>query len=281
MFRYLPASLALTLALLLSSCGGQGPDASPTTGGSAYAPASEAPAPEAKFAADTASRVPAAAQRRIIYTADLTLIVPDLGVWEQSLRALIKSHGGYLAGSTMGGEPEESRVGTWEIRIPVARFQPFLQEVQQQAEVRQIKTDSEDVSEEFFDLEARLKNKRVEEQRLIAHLQRSTALLQDILAVEKELSRVREEIERMEGRLRFLSNKTELTTITLTATERRGYTPPANPGIGSQIALTFGESLRQLGLLGRGLLLGVVAVTPWIFVLALIATPLFLVLRRR
>jgi tellurite resistance protein len=66
--------------------------------------------------------------------------------------------------------------------------------------VRSLNSDAQDVTEEFYDVDARLRNKRVEEQRLVEHLKKSTARLQDILAVEREISRVRGEIEQMEGR---------------------------------------------------------------------------------
>ena len=69
------------------------------------------------------------------------------------------------------------------------------------------------MTEEFFDLEARIKNKKVEEARLVKHLTDSTGKLEDILAVEREISRVRQEIEHMEGRIRLIANLAELTSV--------------------------------------------------------------------
>lgn len=289
--RWAPVGFFLLLvALLASGCAGSYSPTGTSTAGEAsgsavaQAPAAEAPGgaapePRAELAADTLD-LPET-QRRIIYTADLSLLVADMARWERDLERLLKAHRGFLANSEMGGEPGASRSGTWQVRVPVTRFQPFLSEVQKLGEVRRVKTDSEDVSEEYFDLEARLKNKRVEEQRLIAHLQRSTARLQDILSVEKELSRVREEVERMEGRIRYLQNRTELTTVTLTVAERQTFTPPTNPSFSTQVARTFGDSLKLLGDVGQGLVLLCVALTPWALLLAVIGAPIWLLARRR
>ena len=82
-------------------------------------------------------------------------------------------------------------------------------------------TDSQDVTEEYYDVEARIKNKRVEEERLLKHLEQSTGKLEDILKVEKEISRVRGEIERQQGRLQYLDKLSALTTVTITLHERK------------------------------------------------------------
>ena len=85
------------------------------------------------------------------------------------------------------------------------------------------------MSEEYFDLDARQAAKKVEETRLLKHLADSTGKLDEILAVERELSRVRSEIERMQGRLRALSNLTTLATVTINVSEIKDYVPPRAP----------------------------------------------------
>ena len=111
--------------------------------------------------------------------------------------------------------------------MPVDRFDAFVGQVSRLGEVRTSHVGSQDVTEEFFDLEARIRNKQEEEKRLLKHLADSTGKLEDILKVESELSRVRGEVEQMQGRLRFLANRADLSTVTITATEWKDYTPPA------------------------------------------------------
>ncbi|HYW30059.1 MAG TPA: DUF4349 domain-containing protein, partial [Gemmatimonas sp.] len=81
--------------------------------------------------------------------------------------------------------------------------------------VESVNSSAQDVGEEFVDLTARVANSRRLEVRLLSLLDNRTARLQDALAVERELSRVREEIERVEGRVRYLSARLQTSTITL------------------------------------------------------------------
>ena len=85
------------------------------------------------------------------------------------------------------------------MRVPPGRFVELLVTAQRLGEVRRVISDSQDVSEEYYDVEARIRNKQQEETRLLAHLQDSTGKLDEILAVERELARVRGEVEQVQG----------------------------------------------------------------------------------
>ncbi len=93
--------------------------------------------------------------------------------------------------------------------MPVDRFDSFVSAVSQIGEVRTNHVGSQDVTEEYYDIEARIRNKQEEEKRLLKHLADSTGKLEDILSVERELTRVRGEVEQMQGRLRFLANRAD------------------------------------------------------------------------
>ena len=93
---------------------------------------------------------------------------------------------------------------------------------------------------------------------------------------EAELTRVRGEVEQMQGRLRFLANRADLSTITITATELKNYTPPQPVTLASQINTTFFGSLNALIALGESLLLVAIALVPW---LPLIVIALFVAYR--
>jgi Domain of unknown function (DUF4349) len=96
------------------------------------------------------------------------------------------------------------------------------------------------------------------------HLSDSTGKLEDILAVERELSRVRGEVEQMQGRLRFLANRTELSTITIEATEWKDYKPPVAATFPTQLARTFFGSVENLSAFGKTILMVAVALAPWL-----------------
>jgi hypothetical protein len=98
--------------------------------------------------------------------------------------------------------------------------------------VETVSVNAEDVSEEYVDVTARAENARRLETRLVDLLARRTGKLEDVLAVERELARVREEIERYEGRLRFLRTRAAFSTLAVTLHEPvpvLGDRPGANP----------------------------------------------------
>jgi hypothetical protein len=98
--------------------------------------------------------------------------------------------------------------------------------------VETVNSRAEDVSEEFVDVTARVKNARRLEERFLNLLATKTGKLDEILRVERELARVREEIERYEGRLRFLSTRAATSTLTITVHEPApllGNDPGENP----------------------------------------------------
>lgn len=211
-----------------------------------------------------AGEVPPGVPRKIIYSADIALIVEKFDDVAEQVVRLVDRSGGYVAESDLGGTPGAPRLGHWKVRVPVEKFESFVESVASLGELQRRHTDSREVTEEFYDLEARIENKEVEEQRLIKHLEETTGKLEDILNVEKELSRVREESERMQGRLRLLENLTALTTVSISIEERLGYLPVAAPSFGDRVGNRFRESLDQLLGFGEWVVLAVAAVVPWL-----------------
>ncbi len=211
----------------------------------------------------------ATAGRKIIYNAYIDLVTEDLGLFDSTLAKLIGAQRAYIADSMRTGSAGSSRRGMWKVRIPVEGYDAFVKAAVALGELVSVRADSQDVSEEYYDLDARQVAKKVEEARLLKHLTESTGKLEDILAVERELSRVRIEIERMQGRLKALANLTALATVTVTASEIKGYVPPQAPTLGMRIGRTFAGSVGSLGRFGESLLLACVAAAPWLPIFAL------------
>ena len=234
-------------------------------GGAAGAPPG-APAPEVS--------------RKIIYTGTIELIVADFEAARKEVTRLVEQHEGYVSKSDVGEASGERRHATWVLRVPTAKFRQMMDALAGLGYATTLRTDSADVTDEFYDLEARLQNKREEEQRLRDHLQKSTGKLEDILAIEKELSRVRGEVESTQGRLQKLSKLAELTTITVSATERKDYVPPTAPTFGNSLGNTLSGSADALVQLGKFIALFVAALIPWLPLLALAGGAGWLVLRR-
>jgi Domain of unknown function (DUF4349) len=201
--------------------------------------------------------------RKIIYDARIELLVKSLEAAERAVLDLIKDHDGFLAESNIAAQIGTQRDATWRVRVPVDHFDSFVSAVGKLGEVRTNHVGTQDVTEAFADLEARIRNKQAEEKRLLKHLADSTGKLEDILNVERELSRVRGEVEQMQGRLRFLANRADLSTVTITATEWKDYTPPAPMTFQAQISHSFFHSLDALVMFGKNVLLLLVALIPW------------------
>ena len=222
----------------------------------------------------------ATANRKIIYNTSVDLVTENLNQLETGLTGLIQARGAYVADSSRTGAAGSTRHGTWKVRVPVDAYDGFVRGVLGLGELVSTQANSQDVSAEYYDLDARTRAKQVEEARLLKHLADSTGRLDEILAVERELSRVRSEIEQMQGRLAVLGNLTSLATVTITATEIHDYIPPQNPNLGQKIARTFAGSVATLQALGEALLLFAVALAPWLPLLIPAGFLLFLLSRR-
>jgi Domain of unknown function (DUF4349) len=244
----------------------------------ASAPIVGTPAPAE---ADKLAPAPAALPRKIIYNAQVELLVESVSSTADALGRLVKESGGYVSDTDIVTYTQLRRQATWKVRVPVDHFDAFLAAVTRLGELQKNHLDSQDVTQEYVDLEARIANKQEEEKRLLKHLTDSTGKLEDILAVERELSRVRGEIEQMQGRLRFLANVTSLSTVTVLATELKDYTPPVSPTFGTQIVRTFRFSVERLAEFGKAVVLVLVAVAPWLPVGLVLALPFGWYVRRR
>jgi hypothetical protein len=161
----------------------------------------------------------------VIYQAELYLRVKKFEQTLQSLEEKVGKYGGYIAESNVSKDGDEQLSGSIKIRIPQKYFQTFLHEAEgQAAEVLQRKISGDDVTEEYVDLESRLKSKRVVEERLISFMN-SAEKTEDLLKISDDLSKVQEEIEMIEGRKKFLENQTSLSTIFITLYENKVSIP--------------------------------------------------------
>jgi len=103
--------------------------------------------------------------------------------------------------------------------VPAPRFSPVLDQIEALGRVTERRVGGQDVTEEFVDLQARIRNLEHHERQLLTFMERATRV-PDLLAIEQELSRVRAEIEQSAGRLRFFANRVELATIQVTLREK-------------------------------------------------------------
>lgn len=221
-----------------------------------------------------------AGRRHVIYVAELDLVVPDFTGLPDKLLRLVEQYEGYIAEADIKSAAGSNRHGHWKIRIPVDSFDGFLQDVSDLGVPRNLKQTTEDVTEEFVDLEAQIASKRKLEQRILDFLEASPEQLEEVIRLEQEMERIRSAIERMEGRLRYLRNRTELTTITLSVHEEQEFIPPQSPTFDDRVGETWSSSLGDLQSTGESIALFFVGVTPWLPVILLGLAMLWLIGRK-
>jgi uncharacterized protein YhaN len=185
---------------------------------------------------DGITNVPEMTGRMIAYQVTMTVEVKEFDPAKQAILAIVEQAGGYVAQASSAETPNQPRRISLVVRVPATGLSSILAKIRDLGRVKQEHLSTEEVTEQVVDLEARLKNARATEQRLIAVLQDRTGKVKDILEVEREIARTREEIERMEAQRQNLIRRVEMATVTLTlAEEFKAQLDPTPVGTGTQL----------------------------------------------
>jgi acetolactate synthase regulatory subunit len=155
----------------------------------------------------------------LIRTGQASIEIDSLEFAVARLRALAVRLGGYVANSNYQGGQDQLREATLELRVASDRFDELVSGLSPVGKVEFVNITAQDVGEEYADIAARVTNGKRLEQRLIDLLATRTGKLQDVLEVERELARVREEIERYEGRMRYLKTRASVSTLSVSIHE--------------------------------------------------------------
>src|SRR5712691_9317048 len=181
---------------------------------------------------------PGAATNMVIRTGQASIEVDSLDRAVAQVRLLAGRIGGYVANTATQTGRGQLRSASLEVKIPADRFDDGLGGLAGLGKLESVNVNAEDVGEEFTDVSARMGNARRLEARLIDLLSTRTGKLKDVLDVERELARVREEIDRYEGRLRFLRAHAVLSTLTI-------YVHEPLPVVGHAGSSVIGEAFKQ------------------------------------
>jgi len=237
------------------------------------APALMAARERGAAAAEDATLFPrsSVASSMVIRTGQASIEVDSLEAAVSRVRLLAGRIGGYVANTTMQTGRGQLRSASLEVKVPAERFDEALAGLAPIGTLESVNVNAEDVGEEFTDVTARMGNARRLESRLIDLLATRTGKVKDVLDVEQELARVREEIDRYEGRLRYLRAHSTLSTFTI-------YVHEPLPLVGHAGSSVMGEAFKQawrnfvdlvalcVRSLGVVLPLGLVALAAWLAV---------------
>jgi hypothetical protein len=190
------------------------------------APAKMAPngTPGASSAKSSAADAVVVRGPLLIYTAQITIAVFEVNASLGQVDALARELGGFLA------RRDDNSI---TIRVPVNRFDDAVRQIEKIGDMLHRNVVAEDVTEEFRDLEVRLKSAHAVQERLTQLLAKAMKVEESVM-IERELDRITGEIDRIEGRLKFLKDRAAYSTLTVTfqakPTETIGQTPFRLPG---------------------------------------------------
>ena len=187
----------------------------------AYASQLEPREQQGAAAQDTA-RKPA-----IVRTTTLRIIARNFDAVRPAVESVVAAAGGFLDRLTATGDPSSVRALRGTLRIPSDRLGEVSERLRQLGQVVEDTQQSEDVSEQLVDLDARLASARTTERRLVELLRSRTGTLSDVLAVERELARVRIDVERLDAETANIGRRVSYATVIIDIAEERkaGLTP--------------------------------------------------------
>lgn len=239
--------------------------------------------------AETASTAQKAAVRnnqKIIQQLSYQIETVKFDESAKTVQSLCTQLGGYLQDSSVSGkgirEQGGLRFASYTLRIPQDKLDQFKNSAGTIGSILNVTTSSENVSEQYFDTEARLKSLRTQQERLLELMKKSGSLT-DVIALEKALADVNYQIEQFTGTLRQYDSLINYSTVNLQLNEvvkpTELETTPVT--LGDKIALQFKQSLRALGSFGEGLLVLLVGGAPILILLAVMMIAVIYILRRR
>jgi len=223
--------------------------------------------------------------RKLIYKASLTMKVKDYGTAQSEIRDLVTLAGGYILQFTENSTNHEQG-GQFTLKIPASGFSSFLKDLDKIPVVDPIQRNvqGQDVSEEYVDLESRLKAKQILESRYLEFMQKATKT-DELVSFTNELGKIQEEIERIKGRMRYIDQNVSFSTV-----EIRVYQPAGvKSGTGEEekernvfdrAADAMGGSFGFLSAFGQGLLVLLAGMLPVLIVLFILGVPAWVLFRR-
>ena len=210
----------------------------------------------------------------LVRVGQASLQVDSLEIGIQRVREVARRTNAVIANTSMAGGREQTRAASLELRVPSDRFDEAVNGLSPIGKLESVNVSVEDVGEEFVDVQARVTNARRLEQRLIELLANRTGKLSEVLNVERELARVRQEIERYEGRMRYLRARASVSTLTIAVHEP--YPIVADRPGARPMRDAFVQAWRNL----VGVTAGIIASLGVIMPLGLIVLVLYLIWRR-
>jgi len=214
------------------------------------------------------------AQGVLVKSGTVSLIVGNAKEAEDRIRALMQTYGAYISGrestaSVPRGKvlaPSETRSVTLTIKVDAKNFDVFLEKVKEVGSYISEQVRVDDITFAYTDLNARLANQRKVEERLLGYLSDPNRDYKLIIEVEKELARVREQIEQLSAQLRVMENQIAYSTLVVHMTVMPDYVPPEERTFWQQLGDMLARSLAVLLDTAKAAVIFGIAALPWVVV---------------
>ncbi len=265
----------LGLVVLVSSCAPAAAPAPPRSSGDAGSQQGQAPSGQGSSSAPqpSGSPVPAGGEktttdRMIVYNMQMSMEVEDTTTAMESVATIAERQGGFVVNSNFRYEGER-KVSVITIKVPSLNYQDALVELRRLAvKVENEDSKSQDVTEEYSDLGAQLRNQEASEAQYLVLLKKAESI-DEILKVQERVSNTRKEIERIKGRMTFLERTTDMASITINLFARvaaqRADPKTGIPAGWQKVTDAFDESFVFLGNLAT--VLGMIIAFSWWLIL--------------
>ena len=207
----------------------------------------------------------------IVRTASLSVVVKDFDQGRAAMDALLRAHHGYAANLTVSTPQNAGRSLTATLQVPSDQIDAVLAELKKLGRVEQESQAAEEVTRQYVDLTARLKNSRETEERLIQVLRERTGKVKDVLEVEQEIARVRGEIEQMDAERKNLERQVRYASLQLKLSEEyKAALETPQPSVGTRLGNALVEGFRDAIESGISFLVFLLGVAPWLALWAML-----------
>lgn len=290
--------LFMAVTMLLAACSAAGNDSSSadsSSGGSSWTGSnSESPMNGSTeettddASPDGAVVMSTSLTEKIIYSADVEIETLDFDASVEAVEQMVEAYGGFFESSSVSGTSYSSqfygygggRYASYVIRIPVESFNDMTGSLDAVGNVLNLYRYTDNITEQFYDSQSRLETYEIEEERLLAMLEKAETVT-DMLDIESRLSQIRYEIESLESRLQNWQNQVDYSTISMNVREVENLTQLQDPDrtYWQQLGDGFVSTLSDVGNFFKDLFRVFVAAIPVLIIIAVIITVLVFIIR--
>ncbi|WLR52079.1 DUF4349 domain-containing protein [Bacillus tianshenii] len=223
-------------------------------------------------------------ERMVAYESHLQLAVKNVESVLETFEEKVKQSGGYVVESSISTEGSTKRAYL-QARVPSGKFDSYLAYVEENSErVIDRNVRGEDVTEEYVDLESRLKAKRTVEKRLLSFMEKAEKT-EDLLKISNDLARVQEEIEQVEGRMKYLKNRTDYALVSLSMEDTNVKVPKVKDNeelqTGQKIKQAFASSINGIAVFFSAIAVFLIGFSPVLLIIGVVGGVVYLVMKKR